>query len=59
VALLNIEGYFDPVIQMADKMLAEGFMNGSSRNILIHDRSIKGLFEKIGASLPIHNNKFA
>lgn len=59
VALLNVEGYFDPIIEMVDRMNTEGFMNASSKNILIHDRSIKGLCDKIAAAIPSHNNKFA
>ena len=59
VALLNVEGYFDPVIQMADRMLSEGFMNETSRHILIHDTEIESLFEKIMAAAPLHNDKFA
>jgi uncharacterized protein (TIGR00730 family) len=59
VGLLNVNGYFDPVIQMADRMLNEGFMNGSSRHILIHDRQIEALMDKLVAAVPVHNDKFA
>lgn len=59
VALLNVEGYFDPIVEMVDRMQEAGFMNESSKNILIHDRSVEGLFEKMASALPVHNNKFA
>lgn len=59
VALLNVEGYFDPIIQMANRMKEEGFMNESSRNALIHDWNIESLFEKIRLARPKINDKFA
>jgi uncharacterized protein (TIGR00730 family) len=59
VALLNVGGYFDPILEMVDRMHEAGFMNESSKKILLHDRSVEGLFQKIASTLPIHNNKFA
>ena len=34
VGLLNIDGYFDPLIAMLDRAVAEGFMNEASRQLL-------------------------
>jgi uncharacterized protein (TIGR00730 family) len=59
VGLLNVGGYFDPIIAMADRMLTEGFMNSSSHDILIHDKEIEGLFQKLEGAKSRINNKWA
>jgi len=47
VGVLNVDGYFDPLIQMATKMYDEGFMNSSSKNMLVYDNTVSGLMEKM------------
>jgi len=58
VGVLNVEGYFDPVIRMVAKMQEKGFMNVRSQGILLHDESVDGLFRKMHAADPIFQNKW-
>jgi len=58
VGLLNINGYFDPLIEMIQKMKDKGFMNQSSMDALQIDDSIEGLFRKLEKDELEQVNKF-
>ncbi len=45
IVLLNAEGFFDPLLRMADAMVTEGFVNGPNRQLLQVTPSVDGLFE--------------
>lgn len=58
VGILNVNGYFDPMLEMIDNMYESGFMNGRSRNILHQDKSIEGLFQKLKKGFEVKHNKW-
>lgn len=47
VSLLNINGFFDPLERLADKMVEEGFLNEVNRGMLLMDDQIDGLLNKM------------
>ena len=47
VGLLNVNGYFDALIALVDRMQQEGFMNPASRQILLASPDIESLLEKM------------
>lgn len=49
VALWNLGGYFDPLLAMLDHSLAHGFLTPFVRELLIADRELEPLLERIGA----------
>lgn len=49
VGLLNINNYFDPIIQMMDKMVSEGFLKAQNRELICVDKTVEGLIEKLEA----------
>lgn len=49
VGLLNIQGFFDPLLQMLQKMVSEGFVKQENLDQLLVDESIEGLFAKLQA----------
>ncbi len=57
VGLLNINGFFDPLLAMLDKMRAEGYLSEFSSDLLLVDNEVEGLckkmkkFEKSGFSV--------
>ncbi len=57
VGLLNIDGFFDPLLAMLDKMKEDGYLSEFSSDLLLVDSEIKSLckkmkeFEKSGFSV--------
>jgi hypothetical protein len=51
-ALLNVNGYYDPLLAMADRAVAEGFVRGVHRGLLISDTNPARLLERLGSHSP-------
>ena len=47
-ALLNVEGYYDPLLAMADKALSDGFLRGVHRDLLLADVDPERLLDRLG-----------
>lgn len=47
VGLLNVAHFFDPLLNMIDTAIAEGFMNPSNKGLLLVDTQPQGLIEKM------------
>jgi uncharacterized protein (TIGR00730 family) len=52
VGLLNIEGYYLPLIQMLDRGVSEGFMKGENRGLLQVDENLFALLRSMGQHHP-------
>lgn len=52
VGLLNVKGFFDPLLQMLDKMVAEGFLRQDYRTLIIDAYDIESLLEKMSVYRP-------
>ncbi|MGC2031473.1 MAG: TIGR00730 family Rossman fold protein [Steroidobacteraceae bacterium] len=48
-AILNVEGYYDPLLEMADKALADGFLRGVHRDLLLADIDPERLLDRLSA----------
>jgi uncharacterized protein (TIGR00730 family) len=46
-ALLNIDGYYDPLLAMADKALSEGFIRPAHRESLLSDTDPERLLDRL------------
>lgn len=53
VGLLNVAGYYDPMLQMIDRAIEEGFVQPRYRNLFVASSSIDELFEMIGKYQPL------
>ena len=51
-ALLNVEGYFDPLITFLDSMVSEGFVREEHRAILIVESNAEALIEQLDSYVP-------
>jgi len=49
IGLLNINGFFDAVLLQLDKMVAEGFLKQTNRDMLIVGTSVEDLMQKMQA----------
>jgi uncharacterized protein (TIGR00730 family) len=47
IGLLNVNGFYDPLLQMVQNMVDEGFLKAENQALLIVDTTIEGLFEKM------------
>jgi uncharacterized protein (TIGR00730 family) len=45
--LLNIEGYYDPLLALFDHSVREGFLRGENRRLVLEDRNAEQLLEKM------------
>lgn len=57
VGIINIDGYFDPILQQFDVMVKEGFLKKENKNLLIVAASIEELFEKFKKFKPLQKSK--
>ncbi|MCW5924668.1 MAG: TIGR00730 family Rossman fold protein [Saprospiraceae bacterium] len=49
IGLLNVRGYYDPLLQMLDNMVANGFLKPDNRNLCLDAPDVTGLLEKMTA----------
>lgn len=52
VGLLNIHAFFDPLLQMMDKMVDQGFLRPDYRNLIISADDIESLLDKMSGYQP-------
>jgi len=48
-AVLNVEGYFDPLLALFDYAVKEGFLRRENRTLVLEDRDPRHLLEKMSA----------
>ena len=53
VAILNVDGYFDPLIAMLDSMVENGFIKQVHRDMILVDTDPHALLAKCDAYVPI------
>lgn len=58
VALLNVEGYYDPLVAMTEKMIEKGFLKKEYQDLLIVDDNIERLLYKMENFVPPKNEKW-
>ncbi len=49
-ALLNVNGYYDPLLEMADRAVATGFVRDAYRALLLSDTDPERIVERLSAS---------
>lgn len=47
VGLLNINGFFDPILLQLDKMVEEGYLKPANRELLLVDQTVDGLLAQL------------
>ena len=52
--LLNVEGYYDPLLDLFDHAVREGFLREENRGLVLEDRNPERLLEKMAGFAPIH-----
>lgn len=57
VAILNVAGFFDPLLEMVNTMVEKGFIKKPNDEILIVDTNIESLFKKMSDFKPTMEGK--
>lgn len=50
--LLNVDGYFDPLLAMLDRGVDEGFVKAQHRALVLVDDTVEGLLDRFAAHRP-------
>lgn len=58
IGLLNVKGYFDPMIVMMDRAVEEGFLRAEHRALLITETEFEPLLEKLNTFTPVIAQKW-
>jgi uncharacterized protein (TIGR00730 family) len=45
--LLNVNGYYDPLLELADQAVSEGFLRGANRELLLSDDDAGRLLDRL------------
>lgn len=56
--LLNVEGYYSPMLEMFDHAVSEGFVRGENRGIVLAHSDIGKLVEMMERWVPINGEKW-
>jgi uncharacterized protein (TIGR00730 family) len=56
--LLNVEGYYDPLLQLFDQAVTEGFLREENRGLVLEDGEPEGLLEKMASFVPVPADKW-
>ncbi len=58
VGILNVNGYFDPLLEQLDKAVKEGFLRPEHRELLISDTDPERLIDRMEAFVPVEAEKW-
>jgi predicted Rossmann-fold nucleotide-binding protein len=47
--ILNVNGYYDPLLEMADRALSEGFVREVHRDLLLSDTDPERLLDRLSS----------
>lgn len=51
IGLLNLEGYFNHLLALANSMCAEGFLQETTRDLLLHDTDMQKLLSRLAEKI--------
>ncbi len=58
IGILNVDGYYDPLIEMSEKMIEKGFLKEEYRKILIVENKVDNLLDQMDRFEPLKNDKW-
>ena len=56
--LLNVEGFYDPLLELFDHAVREGFLREDNRGLVLEDRDAEQLLTKMAAFVPAAVDKW-
>jgi len=58
IGVLNVNGFYDNLLKQMDIMVEEGFLKKENRDLVLVDKSVDGLLEKIQNYIPQYSEKW-
>ena len=58
IGLLNVGGYYDPLVQLTETMIGKGFLPQHYKDLLLVDSEVDGLIDKLEQYTPPVGNKW-
>lgn len=58
IGLLNVDGFYEPLMQFVDVMIERGFVKEEYRDLLIVDSDINSLLDRMEQFVPLKNEKW-
>jgi uncharacterized protein (TIGR00730 family) len=46
-ALLNVEGYYDPLLALADRAVRDGFLRSANRDLMVADTDLERILQRV------------
>jgi uncharacterized protein (TIGR00730 family) len=46
-ALLNVEGYYDPLLALADRAVRDGFLRSATRDLIVADTNLEQILQRV------------
>jgi uncharacterized protein (TIGR00730 family) len=46
-ALLNVEGYYDPLLALADRAVRDGFLRSANRDLIVADTDLERILQRV------------
>jgi len=56
--VLNVAGYYDPLLELFDQSVTEGFLRVENRALVLEDRGPESLLQKMASFVPIPADKW-
>jgi uncharacterized protein (TIGR00730 family) len=56
--LLNVNGYYDPLLKLFDHAVTEGFLRAENRSLVLAAETIEGVFGQLTAYRPVQVEKW-
>ena len=56
--VLNVAGYYDPLLELFDRAVTEGFLRLENRALVLEDRDPESLLQKMTSFVPIPADKW-
>lgn len=56
--VLNINGFYDPLLALFDRALADGFLRADHRGLVLTERTVPGILDRITQSRPVKIDKW-
>lgn len=58
IGVLNVNGFYDPLMAQLDQMVSKGLLKQSNRNLVMIDGTVDGLLAKMEVYIPLPEKKW-
>ena len=56
--VLNVNGFYDPLLALFDRALADGFLRAEHRGLVLTERTVPGILDRVTQARPVKIDKW-